>query len=301
MNTRTLLVALLFLASAPARAETNAPAATAVDALAPLRDPEYLLQVIRHLYRWTLDESDIDKLPQTGPVQFWIHRLDPKLDTGDKSLFAEMILPLLQIHVTLKDTDYTIKELDVHVNSSNYKVMNVERLTPPDAPPEGWEVITLEMKEICDYLLRTRDQRDYPDKELSRRMGKAVIDQYDDFPEATKAAEQILFWSPMSPVANDVWAFWETAGKLFHFSSDVDLSNPAVWDHDELLLDVFDVDSQVLVSLNEAPGSNRFMTRDQIGRVLYNCIVLGKKRVNPTKRLKQELRKAGKIPGSRGP
>lgn len=301
MNTRTLFVALLLLAALPACAETTAPAAAAADALAPLRDPEYLLQVIRYLYRWTLDESDIDKLPQTGPVQFWIHRLNPKLDAGDKSLFAEMIIPLLQTHVALKDTDYTIEELGVHVNSSNYKVMNVERLTPPDVPPDGWEVVTLEMKEIRDYLLRTRDQRDYPDKELSRRMGEAVVEQHDDFPEAMKAAEQIVFWSPLSPVANEVWAYWETAGKLLHFSSDIDLANPAVWDHDELSSDIYDVDSQVLVSHNEAPGSGRFITRDQIGRVLYNCIVLGEKRVNPTKRLKQELKKTGKLPGKRGP
>lgn len=301
MNTRTLLVALLLLASAPARAETNAPAAATLDALAPLREPEYMHQVLRHLYRWILDENDIDKLPQTGPVQFWIHRLNPKLDAGDKSLFAEMILPLLQIRVTLKDTDYTIEELDIHVNSSNYKVMNIERLAPPDAPPAGWEVVTLEMKEIRDYLLRTRDQRDYPDKELSRRMGQAVIEQHNDFPEAAKAREQILFWSPLSPVANEVWAFWETAGKLLHFSSDIDMANPAVWDHDELSTDIFDVDSQILVSHNEAPGSGRFMTRDQIGRILYNCIVLGEKRVTPTQRMKQELRKAVKIPGTRGP
>ena len=31
------------------------------------------------------------------------------------------------------------------------------------------------------------------------------------------------------------------------------------------------------MSLNEAAGSNAFMTRDQIGRALYNCIVLGRR------------------------
>ena len=289
MNARHLFFAVfLFAGLCTVRAETNT-----TDTLAPLRKPDYLFEVVRHLYRWNLDESDIDKVPQAGPVQFWIHRLDAKLDPGDKSLFAEITIPVIRTVVRVKDTDYTIEELGVHVNSSNYKITNVERIDPPAEPPDGWEVVTVEMKDLRDFLLRTRDQRDYPDKELSRRMGEAVIDQHDDFPEALKSPEQIVFWSPLSPVANEIWAFWETAGKLLHFSSDIDLANPAVWDHDELSTEVFDADSQILVSHNEAPGSNRFMTRDQFGRALYNCIVLGEKRVTPTKRLKQELKKPG--------
>jgi hypothetical protein len=33
----------------------------------------------------------------------------------------------------------------------------------------------------------------------------------------------------------------------------------------------------MVISLEEAAGSNRFMTRSQIGRALYNCIVLGQR------------------------
>jgi hypothetical protein len=291
MSIRKLLVAILLLTGLSARGETNT-----TDAVAPLRKPEYLFEVVRHLYRWYLDESDVDKAPQAGPVQFWIHRLDPKLDPGDKSLFAEITIPLLRTVVELKDTDYTIEELGVHVDSSNYKITNVERTDPPAEPPAGWEVVTVEMKDLRDYLLRTRSQPDYPGKELSRRMGEALIDQFDDFPKVLDAPEQIAFWSPLSPVANEVWAYWETGRMLIHFSSDIDLANPAVWDHDELSTDIYDVDKQVLVSLNEAPGSNRFLTRDQIGRALYNCIVLGQKKITPTETLKKNLEEAGKIP-----
>jgi hypothetical protein len=300
MNIRKLLGALFFLSVLTARAETNTTAASAVDALAPLRKPEYLFEVARHLYRWTLDENDIDKAPQTGPVQFWIHRLDPKLDPGDQSLFAEMIIPLFRIQVALKDTDYTIPELNAHVDSSNYKITNVERLTPPASPPEGWEVVTVDMKEMRDYLFRTRSQREFPDTELRRRMGIALFDQMDDFTEIVKQPEQIVFWSPLSPVANEVWVFWETGRMLIRFSSDIDLANPAVWEHDELSAKIYDVDKQVVVSLSEAPGSNRFMTRDQIGRALFNCIILGQKKVSPTETLKKELEEAGKIQAPAG-
>jgi hypothetical protein len=40
---------------------------------------------------------------------------------------------------------------------------------------------------------------------------------------------------------------------------------------------LYDIDEQVVVSLDEVAGSNAYMTRDQVGRVLFNCIVLGKR------------------------
>ena len=35
--------------------------------------------------------------------------------------------------------------------------------------------------------------------------------------------------------------------------------------------------TQTVVSLDEAAGSNAFLTRDQIGRALFNCVVLGRR------------------------
>ena len=38
-----------------------------------------------------------------------------------------------------------------------------------------------------------------------------------------------------------------------------------------------DVLNQTVVSHDEAPGSNAFLTRDQVGRALYNCVILGRR------------------------
>ncbi len=69
---------------------------------------------------------------------------------------------------------------------------------------------------------------------------------------------------------------------MLRFASDIDLSNPAMWEHDEMSVKLFDIDTQVVVSMNEVAGSNAYMTRDQIGRAMFNCIVLGQRVVlNP--------------------
>jgi hypothetical protein len=64
---------------------------------------------------------------------------------------------------------------------------------------------------------------------------------------------------------------------LIKFTSDLDLSNPAVWGQENLKVRTYDIDQQVVVSQSEVPGSNAFLNRDQVGRVLYNCIVLGQR------------------------
>jgi hypothetical protein len=64
---------------------------------------------------------------------------------------------------------------------------------------------------------------------------------------------------------------------LIRFASDIDLANPTVWEHEELAVRTYDIDRQVVVSLDEAAGSNAFLTRGQVGRVLYNCMVLGRR------------------------
>ena len=87
----------------------------------------------------------------------------------------------------------------------------------------------------------------------------------------------MIHLSPLSPVASELWVFWETGRMLLRYGSDLDLADPAVWDHDELMVEAFDIDEQVVVTLDEVSGSNAYMTRDQVGRALFNCVVLGKR------------------------
>jgi hypothetical protein len=55
------------------------------------------------------------------------------------------------------------------------------------------------------------------------------------------------------------------------------LDNPALWEHQAIAIRTYDLLRQTVVSLHEMPGSNEFLTRDQVGRALFNCILLGRK------------------------
>ncbi len=256
---------------------TVAPAPT----LPPeLLEPRLLSEVARYLYHWYVDESDIEQVSNTPDVAFWLGVSTPaNMDEGDKSVFAKVLLPRLGITVQLKKSDYFIEETKVAVKSNGFKITSVSRGLVPPAMPAGYIEIKLNMEKLKEHLFATRYQMDYPQETLITRLKASLVAELskEKTPVVDNPTEdQTVYVGSISPVANDLWAYWENKKWLVHCTSDIDLANPTVWSQETLKISIFDTLTQVVVSTEEAAGSNRFMTRGQIGRALYNCIVLGK-------------------------
>ncbi len=258
-----------------------APAAAAAAPMAQMTSQPWLNEIVRHLYRWYIDERDIDAVVASGEIVFWTRPLTVKLDEGDRSRFGEVVLPQFSLVVKVKQADYAIPELDTTVRNADFRITDVARLDPPLARHEGATEIRANYQELRDELFKTRLQAAFPEGELLDRLRAAVRAELAKS-LGTKAgdppaAEQVVHLAPLSPIANEAWVFWETGRKLIRFASDIDLANPAVWEHEQLAVKLFDIDRKVVVSLDEVAGSNAFMTRDEAGRALFNCIVLGKR------------------------
>ena len=213
-----------------------------------------------------MDESEVEHIVSAKQIVFWVRRLEPKLDPGDHSVLGEILLPQLAISVKVKKADYTIEELGILVQSRTFKITQVTRGQVPSRSPHNCTVALVDMREMRDYLFVPEPAR-LPDPVLIERLRYALRAQAAK--EATLATnastvEQVVHLAPLSPVANECWVFWESGRKLFYFASDIGLSNPAVWQHENLMARLFDLDQQVVVSHAEAPGSNRFLTRYQV-------------------------------------
>ncbi len=89
--------------------------------------------------------------------------------------------------------------------------------------------------------------------------------------------QQLICIAPLWPAANETWVLWEIRRKLFYIASDIDLADPAAWKYQTLNIRTFDLDQQVVISHEEATGSNFYLTRHMVSRVLFNCIVLGQR------------------------
>ena len=262
----------------PAAAATPAPAeAVAVAPPADLLEPTFLYEVTRHLYRWYMDESDVEKQAGEKDFPFWVRRADAPLDPGDRSALATILLPRMGIEVKVKKADYAIEELGLAVTSKGFRIVNVARVAVPAAPPPGAAVVSVAYAEMKDYLFRTRTQAEFPDEAMFERLRVALREHLGLDPGQREAGRYVVHVAPLSPVANELWVFIEFKKLLVRFSSDVDLENPETWAHQVLGVRTYDVLTQTVVSLDEAAGSNAFLTRDQIGRALFNCVILGRR------------------------
>ncbi len=283
--TLILFTCLAFAICIPVQAENavSGKSAQAVS-LEPLKDSEFLYELVQHLYRWYIDESDLQDYSSLKTFEVWLQIQDPALDPGDNSQFVALTIPDFSLKLILKKTDYQISKLKLHVTSDAFKIIKVSRITVPEQPPQGSHVKVIDKDQMLDYLFKHRSDKVFPEGEFFNRMRLAVRNHMteehaEESVELKKIKEHIVFFAPLSPAANECWVFWETGRKLIRFASDIALENPAVWEHDSLATKIFDLDDQVVVSLEEVPGSNAYMTRDQVGRALYNCVVLGKKQI----------------------
>ena len=250
---------------------------------AEVTEPTYLYEVTRHLYRWYLDESDVERETGGDEFTFWVRRLDARLDEGDRSELAEIRLPALGIAVKVKKADYAIDDLGIEVRSKGFRIVNVGRVPIEEEPPPGAVAVAVKRADMREYLFRTRSQAEFPDAEMFERLRVAVRAHAGLDPEKRDPGEHVVHVAPLSPVANELWVFAESRKALIRISSDVDLENPETWAHQTLGIRIYNILEQTVVSLEETAGSNAYLTRDQVGRALFNCVVLGQRLavVNP--------------------
>lgn len=272
-----MLLLLCFMASAYAQKPEGAPPS------AEVLEPTYLYEITRHLYRWYMDESDVERDPGGKSLIFWVRRLDVELDEGDHSEIDSICLPLMGIEVRVKKADYVIEDTGVAVKSKGFRIVNVQREDMPEEPPPGTVVVETGYDQMRDYLVRTRLQAEFPDADMREHLRVAVLEYLGLDPEKREPGEKIVHIAPLSPVANELWVFVEHKKALIRFASDIDLENPEMWKHQALGIRTYDIPNRTVVSMNEAAGSNAYLTRDQVGRALFNCVILGQRLavVNP--------------------
>ncbi len=252
---------------------------------AELGGDDGFFQVVHYLYRWYLDENDFRQNDPAFQRQLWIRRLQTVMDENDNSRFMEVVFPAVGVTVTLKKTDYRIPERKLDVKSDGYRIVRISRDTRSAADAADYLRFEFEPEALYTRLFEARSQAQFPSDELLARMKEEVAKQVADLAlPIERQKEYTLYYAPVHAVANEIWAYWEEGKLLFRFTSDLDLNNPAVWSLDTLNVAIYDTVNQTVVSHEEKPGDNSFITRAQVGRALYNCIVLGRKATVPSVR-----------------
>jgi len=238
---------------------------------------EVFLDLAQYLYRWYLDEDDFRNFDPEFRGKLWIRKVSRVLDPEDRSSFIEIFLPAIRLMVNLKKTDYVINELNLEVKSDGYKIASVGRVEDDVMlRSEDYASLDMDLDALYNYLFDNRLKADYPDEEMLDYLRKSVKEQCEDYGKGMKG-EQLIWLAPISPVANEIWVYWENRKMLFNFRADVDMHKREIWEHDSIQVIPYDIVNQTIVTYEESPCDDDFITRDQVGRVLFNCMALGRK------------------------
>ncbi len=240
---------------------------------------DYLALVMQHLYRWHLDETALIQVEPTGTLSMYHRDTTPALDDTDRSAYRELLIPAIRYRVQLKKADYDVPELGITITNKDYRIIKAERVDDWPDDFAGYERVDLDAKAMMEYLFSVRNQRTYPDEALITRMRSALRDHLAGPSSPPIEGPQTVYIAPLSRVSNNLWVYWENAGRLIRYSSDTDLDTEAFWAYEKLGVRVYDLSTDVVISFAETAGSNAFVTRDWAARALFNCVVFGKRLV----------------------
>jgi hypothetical protein len=257
----------------------NSAVADGEAASSPVLQKQFVLEVLKHLYRWNFDESYVLEAGKVDTLEVWARPLHPRLDAGDRSEFAELWIPAVNMRVELKRSDYTVPEMTIEIVDHSFKVKRVTRQLHPPASRSNYQVARYALSEVRDYLFATRTNRVAASDNLRAAARKLITEYLRKTHPAPFTEDQILYLAPISPVCNDVWVLWESGRKILLFSADMDLSRPGFAQLSQLRMEVIDLDKNVVASTMEVPGSNAFVTKDWVGRLFFNCILYGERLV----------------------
>lgn len=281
MRTLLLPLAALLVAGAGCASNkpvTSAPVAAVREVPPELTNPDFIYAVLRHLYRWHFNGATFVQPDRAGQIEVWVRSVNVKADEGDRSRFAEMWLPGAGLLVDLKQADDEVSERKLVVKDSGFKVRAVEHPGSVPQTAASWRVLRFPAKDVEAHLFQTRQERLFPDAAMESRLEKALADYLSlEHEHEMTNATQTFYVAPISPVSNELWVFWENRHLALHFTADGDLADARLWEQIQLNLRVVSLEQNVAVSRDEMPDGGRFVSRDWAGRLVYNCVVLGRK------------------------
>lgn len=273
------------VAESPAAPLTETPSAdaAATESLNPpaaVLDPEYLEDLAVFLYWWYLDEEDLD-LGDRKWFVFRVRRLRPEADEADHSEWAEIRLPAFKLGVVVKRPDYVIEETGDAVKGKMFRIVNLFRLDGTEGgeqETDGWQRVDLSLPDMLEEIYARYEHRRFPDAELTERLHRACRRAMNLDVNGREAGDQVMHIAPLSDVANEAWVYLENQCLLLQFTTDREIEEPG-GDPDgaDMRVRGYDLIEDTITTPEEIPGTTQYMTMDQAGRALYNCLVLGKR------------------------
>jgi len=236
--------------------------------------------VFRYLYRWYLTESDIKKCLKEKNIDVYINKINKKLDDNDKSLFLEIYIPTIDTLVSMKKADYFIPEQNIEVKNKDYRISSIVKISNEHVDFLSYYKMTFKTDDLISFLTKTRLDTTFPEKSTLLKISEKIKKQISIIKKEKKglanSTENIVYIAPISVVKNELWVYWLDAKILIHCAADMDMEHEHIWANEKMYFEFYDVYNNTVLSLSESPNSNTLLSVQQVSRIIYNCLVLGK-------------------------
>lgn len=236
---------------------------------------EDITGILQYVYYWHLDHAEIARLQSNASLDVHFSSMDIQRVPGDNTEFFLLVIPALDIEITLKQADYDINEIGAEIKHAKPKIAAIHRnaALPDSGSPH--RVRSYATKDLLAHFHERRHQRAPADTAILEHLRKALEALVEQEAHGASEDAQSFHVGPISIYSNDLWIVWVEQKKLLLFSSDLDIRTAAYWDHLPLHTRIFDLDGGVVTSLSEAPGRNAYVTKSWAGRILYNTLIDG--------------------------
>ena len=191
----------------------------------------FLADVVAYVDLWYVRSQAAIRSDPPDAIAVWTRMLPAGKDEGDRSHFAELWLPQEKLWVDLKCADYVSTEHGTTHRDFGFKVRGVH----PGVEPEGgsdWQTVWIPRTAIPVAKAGGPGHPPVAGAVTDARLREALA-AFLSLREPTddRGRSQEFFVGPTSPVANEIWVFWNDGGEVLHFAADGDLENPKTWAH----------------------------------------------------------------------
>jgi len=240
----------------------------------PALSEELLLETLHYAFLWHEDQWFELTDPTGEDLEIFCRAVPRNLDEGDRSQFAELWIPEVDMVIELKRADYRIEELNLRVRDDQFKVRRVVRETTSPAPLSDYSRRLVAKARVQDWMAEhLRRAEPLPDV-LAERLRNALL-EFCAQQEHKDPAGHRFYVAPISPVSDELWVLHENTRQLLRFTSDMDLDDEAYWKTTPIHLNVFDLHPDVIQSWADIAAGTVKLRKNFVGRALFNCIVLG--------------------------
>lgn len=237
---------------------------------------DFLRKCINDIYYWNVDASTYFEDDTDTYVEVICAPAMPGEGAQKTGEWWNIIIPDLQLQADVAKYNYTVPEMEMTVTNETFKILSVQPYRHITIATQHCQTVYFTEQKIYAGVRRRFNTPVTVHSHLYEQLSRALYTIAARETIDTRSRSHRFYLAPPSSLRNELWLYWENTDAILHISSATSWTHPDFWRHITLFTKRYDLRTDVIISSQEEPGSNAYITRVWAGRILCNCLVHGR-------------------------